>query len=188
MSALCVVCALRPIVGVYLCRVCARSLDRVDNLCHGATIEWAARRARYFERRRALQPPTPEPPMPPGHPDTSRLKPLTPHARDILRGLLRGPVPAWKVNPGVRSRLVRGGLAEIRDRQLHITDPGRVELSPANANTTPNTPSDASSAATSTPRPGTPRICPGCRSLDGEHTFGTTCTLTDPANADPYDP
>lgn len=90
----------------------------------------------------SLQPPTLESPMPPGHADTSKLKPLTPHARDILRGLLRGPVPVWKVNPGVRSRLVRGGLAESRDRQLHITDLGRVELSSANASTTPSTPSD----------------------------------------------
>jgi hypothetical protein len=26
---------------------------------------------------------------------------------------------------------------------------------------------------------GTPRICPGCRSLDGEHDFGPGCTLED---------
>jgi hypothetical protein len=26
---------------------------------------------------------------------------------------------------------------------------------------------------------GSPRLCPGCRSLDGEHDFGSTCTLTE---------
>lgn len=29
------------------------------------------------------------------------------------------------------------------------------------------------------PSVGTPRICPGCRSLDGEHTFKEDCTLED---------
>lgn len=24
-----------------------------------------------------------------------------------------------------------------------------------------------------------PRLCPGCRSLEGEHNFGSTCTLTE---------
>lgn len=27
---------------------------------------------------------------------------------------------------------------------------------------------------------GTSRLCPGCRSLDGEHNFGPTCTLEEP--------
>lgn len=34
-------------------------------------------------------------------------------------------------------------------------------------------------------RPVNPRACPGCRALDGEHTFGPACTLTDPVNHDP---
>lgn len=31
---------------------------------------------------------------------------------------------------------------------------------------------------------GTPRLCPGCRMLDGEHDFGPTCTLTDEQDYD----
>jgi hypothetical protein len=32
-------------------------------------------------------------------------------------------------------------------------------------------------APPSQPTAGTPRLCPGCRALDGEHDFGPTCTL-----------
>mgnify|MGYP001563591591 CR=1 FL=1 len=32
---------------------------------------------------------------------------------------------------------------------------------------------------------GTARLCPGCRSLDGEHDFSPTCTLTHPVTSDP---
>lgn len=53
----CVVCLERP-AQLFLCRPCGRSLNRVK-FNHGDLIEWAARRARYFERRRKKETPTP---------------------------------------------------------------------------------------------------------------------------------
>jgi hypothetical protein len=46
----CVVCCARGADGGALCGVCRKSLDRVENT-NLALIEWAAKRARAFERR-----------------------------------------------------------------------------------------------------------------------------------------
>jgi hypothetical protein len=51
---LCVVCNTHPIVNsVGMCRSCCKSYDRsLSNTSTWAAIEWAAKRARLFERRR----------------------------------------------------------------------------------------------------------------------------------------
>lgn len=49
--------------------------------------------------------------MPTGHNDRTKLKPLTPHARGVLRGLANlGPAPSREINPGVVDRFHREGL------------------------------------------------------------------------------
>jgi hypothetical protein len=52
----CVICLKRPRIGSLLCDVCGRSYDRDLRIGDGTiagAIRWAARRARFFERRRA---------------------------------------------------------------------------------------------------------------------------------------
>lgn len=50
----CVVCAKRPRVRFLLCAACARSYDKTIGKTHtiAALIEWAAQRARFFEKER----------------------------------------------------------------------------------------------------------------------------------------
>lgn len=68
--------------------------------------------------------------MPSGHPDdTKPLRPLSPHAYGKLLELSYGSLPAHRVNPGVRNRFLRGGLATIaRGSTLCITPAGREEV------------------------------------------------------------
>lgn len=57
-----------------------------------------------------------------------KTHPLSKHALGVLRDLARGPVPGYEINPGVRDRLSRGGLAnqDFQDgRFWRITDEGR---------------------------------------------------------------
>lgn len=75
-----------------------------------------------------------------GHPDPSKLRPLTSSARAALRRILDGPVPCQELNSGVVDRLLRGSLVEAVDlpspyktkkgsvRHLRILDAGRLEL------------------------------------------------------------
>lgn len=73
-----------------------------------------------------------------GHIDPSKpLKPLSAHAWAILRRLYVERVAAYTINPGVRDRLVREGLAEQRGYRgsfsaYQITGKGRsmVEATP----------------------------------------------------------
>lgn len=49
----CVVCAKRPPTGVAgMCRQCGRAFDVIRDGTEMSVIEWAAKRARWFERRR----------------------------------------------------------------------------------------------------------------------------------------
>lgn len=50
--------------------------------------------------------------MPPGTPNTKRLKPLSPYAWGKLLELSYGPLVGYNLNPGVRLRLRREGLVE----------------------------------------------------------------------------
>lgn len=76
-----------------------------------------------------------------GHADTSKLNPLTPHARGELERVAREPVPTLELNAGVMDRFLRGRLVEIVQRRspfkshngrdlahAKITDAGLVEL------------------------------------------------------------
>lgn len=49
----------------------------------------------------------------------SKTKPLTDHAKGVLRDLLRKPIPMKEINPGVRYRLQRGGWV----REIQYTSP-----------------------------------------------------------------
>ena len=40
-------------------------------------------------------------------------RPLTAHARAVLAEIEKAPVPASTVNPGVRTKLINAGFAEI---------------------------------------------------------------------------
>lgn len=42
-----------------------------------------------------------------------RTRPLTAHARGVLRELARAPMPRQNMNPGVADRLERGDFAEV---------------------------------------------------------------------------
>lgn len=69
--------------------------------------------------------------MPSGTPDPSKLRPLSPHAWGKLLELSYGPIVGRNLNPGVRERFVRGGLAEHLNDGRHtvrITPKGREEL------------------------------------------------------------
>lgn len=52
----CIICETRPVVDLsFMCPPCGSSYDRDSNAGGGSVldaIEWAAKRARYFERRR----------------------------------------------------------------------------------------------------------------------------------------
>lgn len=68
---------------------------------------------------------------------TKPLNPLSAHAWAVLRRLYVARVAAYTINPGVRDRLVREGLAEQRGYRssfaaYQITDKGRamVEATP----------------------------------------------------------
>jgi hypothetical protein len=82
-----------------------------------------------------------------GHVDLSKpLKPLTAHAWAILRRLYVERVAAYTINPGVRDRLDREGLAEQRGHRgsftaYQITDKGRamVEATPRSTPSPPTT-------------------------------------------------
>lgn len=43
----------------------------------------------------------------------SKTHPLCEHALGILKSLLNGPIPNYKINPGVINRLLREDLIEI---------------------------------------------------------------------------
>ncbi len=71
----------------------------------------------------------------------TKTHPLTKHSRSVLIHLNDGPSPCYEFNPGVRDRLIRGGLVEIVQLPspykkhkgrllsfLQITDAGRKEL------------------------------------------------------------
>ena len=69
--------------------------------------------------------------MPSGHVDPTKLRPLSTHAYGVLVELSYGVLGARRVNPGVRLRLLRGGLAEPVDDgtlAIRITPKGREEL------------------------------------------------------------
>jgi len=71
-----------------------------------------------------------------------RVRPLTPHAIGVLRGLARGPVPSVEINPGVYDRFICEDLAESFEAQMpehykgktrnikwvRITEAGRLKL------------------------------------------------------------
>jgi hypothetical protein len=63
-----------------------------------------------------------------------KTHPLKPGSIAVLRELSNGPVFAYQINPGVRDRLIREGLAEARFSALHdksrywITIAGRMAL------------------------------------------------------------
>lgn len=70
---------------------------------------------------------------------TNPVRPLSDHARNVLRGLQRGAVPTLEINPGVVSRLMTEKLASIvmlpspypthkgkYCNHLQITDAGRT--------------------------------------------------------------
>lgn len=59
--------------------------------------------------------------------------PLSEHALGVLRRLLRGPIEAYLINPGVRGRLWREGLAEDRwdsdgKHRYYITEVGKTRV------------------------------------------------------------
>ena len=70
-----------------------------------------------------------------------KTHPLTPHATERLRQLLRGPIPANEINAGVINRFMREDLAELvmlpspykshkgsNTNHVQITDKGRTYL------------------------------------------------------------
>lgn len=76
--------------------------------------------------------------MPSGHPTRGVLRPLSPHAREVLALLAEKPIPRNSLNPGVRDRLIREGLLRYEDRargkrivtHAVITEAGRAKLLP----------------------------------------------------------
>ena len=127
----------------------------------------------------------------------ARVTALTPSMRNLLRWLLKQPNHAAEAphRLGITATctaLHKRGLVttwthDNGPRWARLTDKGRAvaaQLPAPGLRDLPAPPGDnRRPVSRSTTRP-----CPGCRSLDGEHTFGATCTLTDPANVDPYDP
>lgn len=68
--------------------------------------------------------------MPVGTPDPNKpLRPLTPHARDMLREIARRPhgLERYRVNPGVASRLFREDLIRQEGQRYVATDAGLAE-------------------------------------------------------------
>jgi hypothetical protein len=69
--------------------------------------------------------------MPSGHVDRDApLKPLSAHAWEVLEQLNEGPIAGYQINPGVRDRLVREGLAKEMPRRGDwvITEAGKAKL------------------------------------------------------------
>lgn len=50
-----------------------------------------------------------------GHPDRTKLHPLSDHARRVLSSLCHGPCVRQDINPGVTDRLAREDLIEMVD-------------------------------------------------------------------------
>jgi len=69
----------------------------------------------------------------------TKTHPLSAHAIEVLRLLAKDSIAAHRINPGVRNRLYREGLAETStsvtpySRQLRITDAGRARLAELDA-------------------------------------------------------
>ena len=56
----------------------------------------------------------------------TKTHPLTDHAVGVLLELMNGPIPRYRLNPGVVNRLCREDLITDEDGVVAITDAGRT--------------------------------------------------------------